>query len=303
MSQARVYVFSRAVKTHIPGFPNEYVVGFRVLHEEDFNGDRVLRQRVHNAIRATAEACDLEWKESRAVTIDLTSNATIKQSTMAALRPVVEQVLRDNRDERNKPTSERDTNEAMQRLSSRLSAKLGIPADIEGGPDAGQRASAEPKAGERMGKPPVAARYVERLRSRYDLSSEERFAMANEMARLLSENDGRQEATVRHMQVLRDSLDWAEKDPAVAAALRPSLQRLADFLDQKGQAAVTAGGQPTVPGFVLAFPGATQVERDELIATLRTGGNSVYLVGDLSAAPVLREVAEAAGMEPQDLQP
>jgi hypothetical protein len=61
-------------------------------------------------------------------------------------------------------------------------------------------------------------------------------------------------------------------------------------------------GSP-VRGFVLAFPGASKAEGDELIETLRRGGNAVYRVDDDSAASVLREVAESAGLEAGDLQP
>lgn len=58
-----------------------------------------------------------------------------------------------------------------------------------------------------------------------------------------------------------------------------------------------------VPGFVLAFPGASEAEGDELIETLRMGGNTVYRVDDETAGPVLREVAASAGLDADDFQP
>lgn len=58
-----------------------------------------------------------------------------------------------------------------------------------------------------------------------------------------------------------------------------------------------------VPGFVLAFPGASEAEGDELIETLRMGGNTVYRVDSETAGPVLREVAASAGLEADDFQP
>ena len=58
-----------------------------------------------------------------------------------------------------------------------------------------------------------------------------------------------------------------------------------------------------VSGFVLAFPGESQAVGDELIETLRMGGNTVYRVDDETAGPVLREVAASAGLDVDDFQP
>lgn len=58
-----------------------------------------------------------------------------------------------------------------------------------------------------------------------------------------------------------------------------------------------------VSGFVLAFPGASEAEGDELIETLRMGGNTVYRVDSEAAGRVLREVAAWAGLEADDFQP
>lgn len=58
-----------------------------------------------------------------------------------------------------------------------------------------------------------------------------------------------------------------------------------------------------VSGFVLAFPGESQAVGDELLETLRMGGNTVYRVDDETAGPVLREVAASAGLDADDFQP
>lgn len=55
-------------------------------------------------------------------------------------------------------------------------------------------------------------------------------------------------------------------------------------------------------GFVLAFPGAAEAEGQELVETLRQGGNNVQLVPAEVAAPVLREVCAAADSD-DDLRP
>lgn len=60
--------------------------------------------------------------------------------------------------------------------------------------------------------------------------------------------------------------------------------------------------EPT-EGYVLAFPGAPDAEAEELVETLRRGGNTVFRVPAEAAAPVLREVLATAGIEPNDLQP
>lgn len=50
----------------------------------------------------------------------------------------------------------------------------------------------------------------------------------------------------------------------------------------------------SVPGYVLAFPGGSQAEAEELFETLRRGGNRVYRVAHDAAQPVLQGlIAEA----------
>jgi hypothetical protein len=52
-------------------------------------------------------------------------------------------------------------------------------------------------------------------------------------------------------------------------------------------------------GFVLAFPGASDAEGQELVDTLRRGGNTVVLVDDISARMVLKGASTAIGAKPE----
>jgi hypothetical protein len=55
----------------------------------------------------------------------------------------------------------------------------------------------------------------------------------------------------------------------------------------------------TPEGFVLAFPSGSEAEAAELVHALRLGGSSVYRVPAAEAAPALRCVIEASGIEPE----
>lgn len=58
-----------------------------------------------------------------------------------------------------------------------------------------------------------------------------------------------------------------------------------------------------VGGYVLAFPGASDAEANELLETLKGGGNAVFRVDGPLACEVLRSAVEQAGLEPRDFQP
>jgi hypothetical protein len=59
----------------------------------------------------------------------------------------------------------------------------------------------------------------------------------------------------------------------------------------------------SVPGAVLAFPGMPEAEIDELVETLKRGGNTLFRLADDIAAPVLRNVAASAGLEVDEFHP
>lgn len=56
---------------------------------------------------------------------------------------------------------------------------------------------------------------------------------------------------------------------------------------------------PAPEGFVLAFPGGSDAEADELVHSLRLGGTLVYRVPGAEAGPVLKHTLDAAGVEPE----
>ena len=66
---------------------------------------------------------------------------------------------------------------------------------------------------------------------------------------------------------------------------------------------VDVEGAEPVRGYVLAFPGASDAEAEELVETLKGGGNTVFRVEGAVADEALRSALEQAGLEPGDLQP
>jgi hypothetical protein len=77
----------------------------------------------------------------------------------------------------------------------------------------------------------------------------------------------------------------------------------ATFAKETVKAKAEPAVAPEPVGYVLAFPGASSDEGDELIETLRRGGNNVYRVPSEMAGPVLREALASAGLQPDDLRP
>jgi hypothetical protein len=99
-------------------------------------------------------------------------------------------------------------------------------------------------------------------------------------------------------QLLSASLTYIESPEKVDVDwLAASIQRF-----NQGEPAL-ANGSSAGKGFVLAFPGASDAEGEELVEMLRKGGNTVYRLDAQAAAPVLREVAASAGLDTSDLQP
>lgn len=66
---------------------------------------------------------------------------------------------------------------------------------------------------------------------------------------------------------------------------------------------VDVEGAEPVRGYVLAFPGASDAEADELVETLKGGGNTVFRVEGPVADEALRSALEQAGLDASDLQP
>jgi|GEM_PF-4342494 len=58
-----------------------------------------------------------------------------------------------------------------------------------------------------------------------------------------------------------------------------------------------------VAGYVLAFPGASDVEADELVESLRAGGNTVMRVDGDAAQIALNAALDAAGLNADELRP
>ena len=110
-----------------------------------------------------------------------------------------------------------------------------------------------------------------------------------------------------------------DADGSAGAAFRDALESMSLALEAKGVSADVIGSALTVAldaygnnmtegrdhqtGYVLAFPGASEAEANELFETLRMGGNNVVRVrGDVEQA-ALSEVAQSAEISADNLQP
>lgn len=69
------------------------------------------------------------------------------------------------------------------------------------------------------------------------------------------------------------------------------------------EAEVQHGMSADVQGYVLAFPGASDAEAEELIETLKGGGNTVFRVDGPAASIALRESVAQAGLDADDFHP
>lgn len=76
-----------------------------------------------------------------------------------------------------------------------------------------------------------------------------------------------------------------------------------EALDAYGNNEISLGAAADVKGFVLAFPGASDAEADELVTMLKSGGNTVVRVEGDAAGLALHAGLEQAGLEADDFQP
>jgi len=82
-------------------------------------------------------------------------------------------------------------------------------------------------------------------------------------------------------------------------------RKLAEFnAMQSGPVGQRPRDSDTTPaGFVLAFPGASEAEASELLATLRSGGNTVFMVPAEAAEPLLQQAIELMRVDADGVGP
>jgi len=80
------------------------------------------------------------------------------------------------------------------------------------------------------------------------------------------------------------------------------IARVESVIGMRPERAPVLPAEPEAKGYVLAFPGASAAEAEELITTLRLGGNTVVQVQPETAAAVLSEVISTDDELQQDLK-
>lgn len=133
--------------------------------------------------------------------------------------------------------------------------------------------------------------------------------------------DDKQAAFWHRSQVdaFRHALEMISIDPSILA-LRDSVEpKQHSDVDQAKPAEVIVGNgnafseglslcerrenaTTPIPGFVLAFPGASDVEAEELLVTLRWGGNTVFRVEGEVAKVAIADALNAAALDASDLE-
>lgn len=83
--------------------------------------------------------------------------------------------------------------------------------------------------------------------------------------------------------------------------MTPELKALKTRLDTNATVSSDHGG--AIAGYVLAFPGASQIEAEELLGTLKKGGNLVFQVDADVAQLALRQAVNDAGLEADEFAP
>lgn len=73
--------------------------------------------------------------------------------------------------------------------------------------------------------------------------------------------------------------------------------------EQRNNAVSVAPTTQPVSGAVLVFPGMPEPEIDELVETLKRGGNTLFRLPDDMAGPVLRDAVAVAGLEADEFHP